>query len=1107
MLSPLVAQRGDDKVASRTVKPPTETAAAFSPPLGNTTLERVARLQRSIGNRATLGAMSSVAPGHGAHSPTGAEGAQAPRIVGEVLRGSGQPLDASTLSHMEPLFGTAFRDVRVHSDAKAAASARAVSAQAYTAGQHVVFNEGRYAPHSAHGRQLLAHELTHTIQQRGVLQNMESLRVAESSGVDAAAESKAQAIEQRVASGTGNTISRGAPGAVSDAATGVMEASSWGIARKADVDISPTAKVEVTGNVLKVEGIAILVADVPTDGNARFSVLIDQTDKQLRISIARDASIDVRLQPGGLEQLVAMGYTIHINDQTLPGHETHSELEMNLPPWPGLRTSPRDGSKPKHRPVQPTGEERAPITPTVPAAIPAQPALPPAATLPVPQAVPPTADDLIGAHTDTWGLNLDEESLGAELLARSVQGQAEVVDKVFDQLDSSDRDDVALAFAEAAGDDALVALTRTPAQRVLLDRLIDELTDGEASADEKKQAERIRLIKTRETIPSEQWVEKVAKAKESMVLPFRKTGLTVLTPSPIFARRLPGGQVAFHLSVNAGSYYTDADIKLPPFYWNEIILQENDVVGIKCYDEGGKVEFVPAIYLVQLSNEGTTVALHKVGEAAALGFTLGTSSLEVGGGEAVSEATTAGTLGRVGAYARTGVVWADRIAMGLDVANTLIQEHRGWIIETWGGQGRAFVNGFDELNGYAQIYGILRAGYGVGKLSAQGVAGLVRITKNLRVRFDQWRTAARAIEGQLSSDEIVVVERMVQETEKVLKELEDNAKLPDAPPLRAIEGEGLGSGKPTGRLRAVAENGELPPLPEGNAAQQIERVEDEVEQIEQQQIRAASGDPGSEGAMMEQRGGDTTAVAGGGSKKKLSVVESRPKQTTTNVTGQAKGRGPNTLPEPHPNLPKAIRNSNNYSVEEIFDFYKANKSKYPAELRNLIDAIPETGLGKTAMRARLVEVDAVIRELHTDAANRALGYANKVDKPFLRSVKGSASNEGSLFSQLVTDEKDLTLIGQLKSGGIVEFDSVEFQTGRLIETKMNLDFKSEADVFDQMKRQADFARDWGFGEVRWNLWGNDEESLRKATEAWNELARYDFVLAHRIKILGPNQPW
>lgn len=89
----------------------------------------------------------------------------APPIVHEVLRSPGQPLDPATRAFMEPRFGHDFSRVRVHTDAHAAESARAVSALAYTVGNNVVFGANQYMPATHHGRELLAHELAHTVQQ------------------------------------------------------------------------------------------------------------------------------------------------------------------------------------------------------------------------------------------------------------------------------------------------------------------------------------------------------------------------------------------------------------------------------------------------------------------------------------------------------------------------------------------------------------------------------------------------------------------------------------------------------------------------------------------------------------------------------------------------------------------------------------------------------------------------------------------------------------------------------------------------------------------------------------------------------------------------------
>jgi uncharacterized protein DUF4157 len=89
----------------------------------------------------------------------------APPIVQDVLSSPGQALDSETRAFMEPRFGHDFSGVRVHTDERAAESARAVNALAYTVGQDVAFDKGRYSPDTVEGKRLLAHELTHVVQQ------------------------------------------------------------------------------------------------------------------------------------------------------------------------------------------------------------------------------------------------------------------------------------------------------------------------------------------------------------------------------------------------------------------------------------------------------------------------------------------------------------------------------------------------------------------------------------------------------------------------------------------------------------------------------------------------------------------------------------------------------------------------------------------------------------------------------------------------------------------------------------------------------------------------------------------------------------------------------
>jgi hypothetical protein len=95
----------------------------------------------------------------------GASGADAPSIVNNVIGSGGRPLDASVRGYMEPRFGRDFSGVRVHAGAHAAESARAVNARAYTVRNNVVFGANEYRPGSDEGKRLIAHELTHVVQQ------------------------------------------------------------------------------------------------------------------------------------------------------------------------------------------------------------------------------------------------------------------------------------------------------------------------------------------------------------------------------------------------------------------------------------------------------------------------------------------------------------------------------------------------------------------------------------------------------------------------------------------------------------------------------------------------------------------------------------------------------------------------------------------------------------------------------------------------------------------------------------------------------------------------------------------------------------------------------
>ncbi|MCB9286263.1 MAG: DUF4157 domain-containing protein [Lewinellaceae bacterium] len=102
------------------------------------------------------------------NSPNQAPAVDAQTAAGiQSMRGGGEPLPASTRRYFEPRFGVDLSKVRIHHNGQAAETARSANARAFTVGQDVVFGQGQFAPEGREGKRLLAHELTHVVQQRG----------------------------------------------------------------------------------------------------------------------------------------------------------------------------------------------------------------------------------------------------------------------------------------------------------------------------------------------------------------------------------------------------------------------------------------------------------------------------------------------------------------------------------------------------------------------------------------------------------------------------------------------------------------------------------------------------------------------------------------------------------------------------------------------------------------------------------------------------------------------------------------------------------------------------------------------------------------------------
>jgi Domain of unknown function (DUF4157) len=129
----------------------------------------------------------------------------AARVVHDVIRSPGQPLDPEASAFFEARYGRDFSRVRVHADHQAGESARAVGAEAYAVGWEIAFGEGRYQPQTTAGRRLLAHELAHVAEQKGAAEPGPNLKIGHPSD---GAERNADTAAERALQGRAQTSPR-----------------------------------------------------------------------------------------------------------------------------------------------------------------------------------------------------------------------------------------------------------------------------------------------------------------------------------------------------------------------------------------------------------------------------------------------------------------------------------------------------------------------------------------------------------------------------------------------------------------------------------------------------------------------------------------------------------------------------------------------------------------------------------------------------------------------------------------------------------------------------------------------------------------------------------
>jgi hypothetical protein len=398
-----------------------------------------------------------------------------------------------------------------------------------------------------------------------------------------------------------------------------------------------------------------------------------------------------------------------------------------------------------------------------------------------------TPEQLISRFTSR--ANLDEDGLGAYLagLTRRSPALSHYVQRVLDELEDRNRDDVSLAFVESA-ESYLDTLAQSPNGRLLLGRLYNELTSGELDSSEKNRAQQV--LEARLRARSIEVVARRLETARGWIFPHKQGGPTVLHDSPLQAELLPDGRIRVWLMnrVATDDTFRDEVRTLPRgVFSGGIILEPDDWVRVKLYDEGGTIVPVPALYLLQISNQGITKTLHTIGTVI---ITVGTFGL--------------GTIPAGATWGVRTLVWLDRAATGLSILGIVVDDHRGWIIQTFGDKGRDFINAIEVANAVAGIYGI-------GRLAISAP----RIIGNVRNAWRDWR-ASRAYGGLRGAD-LSRAEHLSQQAEQFIHNADEAAAVAqsEAAAVPAVDPAPVEPPSTASQSRTPQGTTELPPEPPG----------------------------------------------------------------------------------------------------------------------------------------------------------------------------------------------------------------------------------------------------------------------------------------------------
>jgi hypothetical protein len=681
-------------------------------------------------------------------------------------------------------------------------------------------------------------------------------------------------------------------------------------------------------------------------------------------------------------------------------------------------------------------------------------------------------------------------------------------------------DSLAAAFVRRLTEDDLDKLASSYHGRYALSLIYVAMITGSVTDFERAQAARVLFAKTRQYSPDTfaQMSRFRGKGIPTRIFPVRFMRVTGGDYAPPLAKLLDNGQVrvSYPQSLSTMSTFKNELRTIVNFVGGEgDLINANEIVIIKDYERGTETP-LPALALIDYSNQAIHSTTGKILEVSIFAATLGYGSAAVGGAEATAENAAARITSTAiwGARIAKTVRVLDVAANVIGVAAFVIDENREWIVRKLGPTGELLVRISDIANTAVAIYGMAH-------LAHAGFA----IAKDLHAAVSSARTAAK----DLTNAEASIIDELDSKLTQLSNEIDQeaattsrnaSAKQEHTEDVHADGGESarLGtdataklpkqSAADLDEIHASAMAHKIPQKELEHQADTLARKAGDPDNVHIPETGKVDAEMRADGHRFERNQRSRTwcrytkadCELGLGQQVNANVDAAVAKKRARRNARPSTKRPPvkNLVPEPYPLLPRGL---GSYSNDELLDFFRRNRGQYPEEIQQMIGNVPVTGRVKTAQRKQLEAIDAAIRDLHTQDANRRVVGAS-AKKPFVQS-KRSARNEGELFNAVLTGNKRLNLTGETKSGELVEFDSVRLAEHRTLETKMNLSpYTTSGDVMDQMRRQATFAEDWGFSEVRWEVY--DYESYLTARYAHQELSELNPKLGSRIDVVNPS---